>query len=659
MERGYRASIALPLQQEGKVLGALTVYAAEADAFGADEVRLLEELAANLTFGILALRTRTQREAAIAANRAKSSFIANMSHEIRTPLNAISGMVHLLRRSGVTVQQEERLQKIDTASQHLLEIINAVLDLSKIEADKLVLEDRVVDIPALLANAVSMVHDKAKAKNLALLVSQHPDMPLLRGDPTKLQQAVLNYLSNAVKFTETGRVELGCSLVEMTATAALVRIEVRDTGVGIAADVMPRLFAAFEQADNSTTRKYGGTGLGLAITRKIAQLMQGDAGAESTPGAGSTFWLTARLKLAEVVDPARRGHPEEEAEDALRRDFAGRRVLLAEDDPINQEIARMLLEDVFLDVDAASDGLEAVALAENGAYDLILMDMQMPRLDGLEATRQIRQLVAHGTTPHRRHDRQCLPGGPAALPGGGDERFRGQAGGSQGLLRCLAEEFAGQSPLAAAPGRFPGGWMAGAGAFPASSSQAGPCGVTRRVGRALHSPGSGGRPLPVQLPDQERRFGRGGGQAPTGQGDHPGLVARMAEQGGQPGLQVSTEGGPVGRLLRVGQEILQPGAEETPETIAEGRGVAFQSIHRGQEPAVEGSIVDEQAAFPIHRPGQAVAGVFEIGPGGFFRRAGERPGRPGRCVAASGGRGGPGPRVGGRPGGPAAPGRKQ
>ena len=139
MERGYRASIALPLQQEGKVLGALTVYAAEADAFGADEVRLLEELAANLTFGILALRTRTQREAAIAANRAKSSFIANMSHEIRTPLNAISGMVHLLRRSGVTVQQEERLQKIDTASQHLLEIINAVLDLSKIEADKLVL----------------------------------------------------------------------------------------------------------------------------------------------------------------------------------------------------------------------------------------------------------------------------------------------------------------------------------------------------------------------------------------------------------------------------------------------------------------------------------------------------------------------------------------
>jgi len=399
MARGYQASISLPLHKDGLALGALTVYSAEAEAFSPDEIRLLEELAANLTFGLLALRTRAQRETAVAANRAKSSFLANMSHEIRTPLNAISGMVHLLRRSGVTQQQEERLQTIDTASQHLLEIINAVLDLSKIEADKLVLEDLVIDVAGLLANAAAMVQDKAKAKHLALVVSQPAAMPLLRGDPTKLQQAILNYLSNAVKFTEAGRVELGCSLLEVSATEALIRLEVRDTGVGIPADAMPRLFTAFEQADNSTTRKYGGTGLGLAITKKIAQLMQGDAGAESTPGVGSTFWFTARLKLANAVNPARRGLPAEDAEGALRRDFAGRRILLAEDDPINQEIARMLLEDVYLDVDTANDGIEAVALAEKCAYDLILMDMQMPRMDGLAATREIRGLAAHGTTP--------------------------------------------------------------------------------------------------------------------------------------------------------------------------------------------------------------------------------------------------------------------
>ena len=331
------------------------------------------------------------KEAAETANVAKSAFLANMSHEIRTPLNAINGMAHLIRRAGLSDQQGERLDKLQAAGDHLLAIINAVLDLSKIEAGKFSLDETPFRIESLFGNIVSMLHAKAQAKNLQLSTEVDFIPRALLGDATRLQQALLNYASNAIKFTETGAIVLRVKCTEDTPDSVLLRFEVSDTGVGVAPEILPRLFSAFEQADNSTTRKYGGTGLGLAITRKIAQLMGGDAGAESQPGIGSTFWFSARLKKDLSALSSAQQKKTACAEDILRRDYSGRRILLAEDEPINREITQIMLEEAGLIVDIAEDGLEAIERTQHQTYDLILMDMQMPRMDGLQATQLIRQ----------------------------------------------------------------------------------------------------------------------------------------------------------------------------------------------------------------------------------------------------------------------------
>ena len=345
------------------------------------------------------------KEAAEAANVAKSSFLANMSHEIRTPLHAITGIAHLMRRSGLPDEQRQRLDKIDLAGQHLLSIINAILDLSKIEAGKFELEDGEVQPGAILANVASMLTEKAETKGIALLTDDQTGAIRLRGDAARLQQALLNFAGNAVKFTEQGSVTMRTLIESEDETGVLLRFEVEDTGIGIDKAAQERLFSAFEQADNSISRRFGGTGLGLVITRKLARAMGGDTGVDSKPGRGSRFWFTARLQaatgLAAASAPLPRpadGNPEP-AEQVLARDFGHCRLLLAEDEPINREVALALLADARLQVDVAEDGERAVAKATSQTYDLVLMDMQMPKLDGLGATRQIRALPGWQDVP--------------------------------------------------------------------------------------------------------------------------------------------------------------------------------------------------------------------------------------------------------------------
>ena len=340
------------------------------------------------------------KEAAEAASRAKSTFLANMSHELRTPMNAVLGLAGIALRNASDPKLRDQLNKIMLASRQLLGIINDILDISKIEAERLVLEKTSFQPRLLLDNLVSMIGQKAADKGLSLRIDVPSEVARLTldGDPLRLGQILLNFAGNALKFTSEGSITVRIRLLEETPADVLLRFEVADTGIGIAPADQQRLFTAFEQADSSTTRKYGGTGLGLAISKRLAVIMGGDAGVDSVPGAGSTFWFTARI--ARGVDQSA---PAVQAEGGVARQLqaahAGTRVLLAEDEPINQEVSRELLEEVGLKVDLAADGVQAVALARQTHYPLILMDLQMPNLNGIDATRQIRALPGYQATP--------------------------------------------------------------------------------------------------------------------------------------------------------------------------------------------------------------------------------------------------------------------
>ncbi|MCB2019657.1 MAG: response regulator [Burkholderiaceae bacterium] len=322
-----------------------------------------------------------------------------MSHEIRTPLHAILGLTELVQRESSDVRARARLALVSQASDHLLTLINNVLDVSKIESGKFELAEAELRVGEVFERVMTMLQDEASRKRLQLRGELDIDASRrVLGDATRLTQVLLNFAANAVKFTPSGSVVLRCRALD----GDLFRFEVQDSGIGVAPADQARIFESFEQADDAPTRNQPGSGLGLAINRHLVRAMGGEVGLESAPGEGSLFWFTVKLPPAPALVAARTAATEVDAAQAeamLRGVLAGSRLLVVDDNEVNRIVARAQLDAVGIAADDASDGVQAVEMAARTAYDLILMDVHMPKLDGVEATRRIRQLDGYRDTP--------------------------------------------------------------------------------------------------------------------------------------------------------------------------------------------------------------------------------------------------------------------
>ena len=391
------------------------------------------------------------RRSADAANDAKSSFLRNMSHEIRTPMNAVLGMTELLRRTPLSENQKQYADHVLAAGNHLLDLLNDILDLNRMEAGKVELEDQPLDLKAEIETVAAMLRTSAEDKGLALTVTYDPELAhAFCGDGIRLRQILVNLIGNAVKFTHTGRVDIIAVRGPADALEPArqhVRIEVRDTGIGIPEEKQAAIFGEFEQADASTTRRFGGTGLGLAICKRIVALMGGQIGVESTVGKGSTFWLDLSL---EAMSDDEFGRLSERSREAVPL-RPGIKVLVAEDNPANQIVIEGLLEGLGAAVHIANNGQEAVEQLRNHGADLILMDITMPVMDGLAATKAIRALCEPDChVPIIALTAHAMPGDGASLLAMGMNDYVAKPVRETELRRALAQ-WANQAPPAAHP----------------------------------------------------------------------------------------------------------------------------------------------------------------------------------------------------------------